>query len=349
MSLDFLLEIGTEEIPHWMIPGALAQLAEAGSAGRDAARRCDAATSGGAGDRCSRSARPIAKQIVKGPPVSAGDKAAAGFAKKQGVDPSAHGQGSGDYYELRKTHPGPRDARTFSPNRCPPRSSASSGPRPCTGPAARPARASSVRSAGSSRCWAIEVIPFEIAGVKSGNITRGHRIWDRRRFRSPSRITKPNCARISSSSPRMSAATRSRPKPRRSGAKLDADLLETLTFITEYPTAIRGDFDPAYLELPAEVLTTVMRHHQKYFSVESAPGMLAPHFVAVMNTSGDPEGLVKHGNERVLKARFNDARFFWDVDQQKKLADRVRRSGEGHVPGQARVVSGKDRIAWSSW
>ncbi len=58
-------------------------------------------------------------------------------------------------------------------------------------------------------------------------------------------------------------------------AKPDADLVETLTFITEYPTAIRGDFDPAYLELPAEVLTTVMRHHQKYFSVESAPGKLA--------------------------------------------------------------------------
>ncbi|MGH9559072.1 MAG: glycine--tRNA ligase subunit beta, partial [Bryobacteraceae bacterium] len=107
------------------------------------------------------------------------------------------------------------------------------------------------------------------------------------------------------------------------GASIEADLLETLTFITEYPAAIRGDFDPAFLELPAEVLTTVMRHHQKYFSVEAAPGKLAPHFVAVMNTSGDPEGLVKHGNERVLKARFNDARFFWNVDQSKKIEDRV--------------------------
>ncbi len=66
-----------------------------------------------------------------------------------------------------------------------------------------------------------------------------------------------------------------------------------------------------------------MRHHQKYFSVENSGGVLAPNFVAVMNTSGDPDGLVKHGNERVLKARFNDARFFWNVDQKKKLADRV--------------------------
>jgi glycyl-tRNA synthetase beta chain len=99
--------------------------------------------------------------------------------------------------------------------------------------------------------------------------------------------------------------------------------VETLTYITEFPTAIKGGFDPAYLELPAEVLTTVMRHHQKNFSVEGPRGLLEPNFVAVMNTSGDPEGLVKHGNERVLKARFNDARFFWNVDQARKLADRV--------------------------
>jgi glycyl-tRNA synthetase beta chain len=107
------------------------------------------------------------------------------------------------------------------------------------------------------------------------------------------------------------------------GAKIEPELRETLTFITELPSAIRGDFHPDYLDLPAEVLTEVMRHHQKYFSVEKQSGKLAPHFVAILNTSEDPEGLVKHDNERVLKARFNDARFFWNVDQQKKLIDRV--------------------------
>ena len=66
-----------------------------------------------------------------------------------------------------------------------------------------------------------------------------------------------------------------------------------------------------------------MRHHQKYFSVEDANGNLAPHFIAVMNTNADPDGLVRHGNERVLRARFNDARFFWEVDQKKPLAARV--------------------------
>jgi len=84
----------------------------------------------------------------------------------------------------------------------------------------------------------------------------------------------------------------------------------------------------------------VMKHHQKYFSVEDAIG-LAPNFVAVMNTSGDPEGLVKHGNERVLKARFNDARFFWNVDQAKKLADRV--DDLAKVTFQAKLGSYKEK------
>jgi len=119
------------------------------------------------------------------------------------------------------------------------------------------------------------------------------------------------------------------------GATVDPELLETLTYITEFPAAIEGGFDPAYLELPAEVLTMVMRHHQKYFAVESTPGVLAPHFVAVMNVPADPDGLVKRGNERVLKARFNDARFFWEVDQKKKLADRV--DDLSHVTFQAKL------------
>jgi glycyl-tRNA synthetase, tetrameric type, beta subunit len=66
-----------------------------------------------------------------------------------------------------------------------------------------------------------------------------------------------------------------------------------------------------------------MKHHQKYFSLEDADGKLAPHFIAVMNTKEDPDGLVRQGNERVLRARFNDAKFFWDADQRKKLADRL--------------------------
>ena len=80
-----------------------------------------------------------------------------------------------------------------------------------------------------------------------------------------------------------------------------------------------------------------------------ANGNLAPHFIAVMNTSADPEGLVRRGNERVLRARFNDARFFWDTDQRKKLADRAARPGQRHVPGQARQLSGEDGSRRWSW
>jgi len=88
---------------------------------------------------------------------------------------------------------------------------------------------------------------------------------------------------------------------------------------------VLGTFEQEYLELPEEVLVTVMRDHQKYFAVEDADGKLAPHFLAVLNTAVDAEGeeIIRHGNARVLRARFKDARFFWDFDQKTWLAGRV--------------------------
>src|SRR6202034_565934 len=81
-----------------------------------------------------------------------------------------------------------------------------------------------------------------------------------------------------------------------------------------------------------EVLVTVMRDHQKYFALEDAGGRLLPHFLAVLNTDGDPQGLIRHGNERVLRARFNDARFFWETDQKRSLLERLELLG--HVTFQ---------------
>jgi glycyl-tRNA synthetase beta chain len=105
----------------------------------------------------------------------------------------------------------------------------------------------------------------------------------------------------------------------------DAPLIETVVHLTEWPSVVLGDFEPEYLALPEEVLVTVMRDHQKYFAVESADGKLAPHFLAVLNTQVDAEGaeIIRHGNARVLRARFKDARFFWEVDQKIPLVDRV--------------------------
>ena len=86
-----------------------------------------------------------------------------------------------------------------------------------------------------------------------------------------------------------------------------------------------GNFEPEYLALPEEVLVTVMRDHQKYFAIEGADAKLAPHFLAVLNTQVDAEGeaIIRHGNARVLRARFKDAQFFWNFDQKTPLVDRV--------------------------
>jgi glycyl-tRNA synthetase beta chain len=106
-------------------------------------------------------------------------------------------------------------------------------------------------------------------------------------------------------------------------AKPDPQLLETHAFLTEYPTPLLGSFDESYLSLPEEVLITVMRGHQKYFAVERSDGKLAPHFIAIMETDADRTDVIRHGHERVLRARFNDARFFWETDGQKPLSDRL--------------------------
>jgi glycyl-tRNA synthetase beta chain len=101
----------------------------------------------------------------------------------------------------------------------------------------------------------------------------------------------------------------------------DQQLLEQVTYLNEYPTAILGRFDRAFLELPEEILITVMRDHQKYFALEQKKGALAPYFLAVMNLDRDRSGLIRPGHERVLYARFSDARFFWQADQKCRLAD----------------------------
>jgi glycyl-tRNA synthetase beta chain len=316
---NFLLEIGTEEIPHWMIPGALEQLKKLDLFGAtpkvDATPRRLVARAEGLPDRT-----PDQEQLVKGPPISAGEKAAQGFAKKQGVDPSAM-QKVGDYYELRKKIEG-RAVRDLLAESLPASILGIQWPKTMYwGAKGSPRFIRPIR-------WIVallndEIINFEIAGIKSGNVTRVHRMYSgvhpMYTYESVETVLKSYNVILSAAERRNKIET----EAKKLGATIDPELLETLTYITEYPAAIRGDFDPAYLELPAEVLTMVMRHHQKYFAVETNPGVLAPHFVAVMNIPADPDGEVQKGNERVLKARFNDARFFWEVDQKKKLADRV--------------------------
>ena len=106
----------------------------------------------------------------------------------------------------------------------------------------------------------------------------------------------------------------------------DEALVDGVTHLTEWPDVLLGSFEPEYLHLPEEVLVTVMRDHQKYFAVEDASGKLAPHFLTVTNIALDAENaaIIRQGNERVLRARFNDARFFWEFDQRTPLVERVK-------------------------
>ncbi len=179
-----------------------------------------------------------------------------------------------------------------------------------------------------------EIVPLEIAGIAAGKASRGHRVLHGEApvvigTASAYKETLRAAYVISDVAERgqiirkaLDAATRTVPDAR---WREDEALVETVTHLTEWPSVILGDFEAEYLELPEEVLVTVMRDHQKYFAVEDANGKLAPHFLAVLNTQADAEGaaIIRHGNARVLRARFADAQFFWNLDQKTTLAERM--------------------------
>ncbi|MFP5234859.1 MAG: glycine--tRNA ligase subunit beta [Acidobacteriota bacterium] len=178
------------------------------------------------------------------------------------------------------------------------------------------------------------VVPLEIAGIAAGNASCGHRVLhgdapvvitsakDYSKALHGAKVVVDVAERRHIIRKALDRETRTVPGAR---WREDEPLVETVTHLTEWPSVILGDFEREYLELPEEVLVTVMRDHQKYFAVEDANGKLAPHFLAVLNTEVDEEGraIIRHGNARVLRARFKDARFFWDFDQKTPLADRV--------------------------
>ncbi len=95
-----------------------------------------------------------------------------------------------------------------------------------------------------------------------------------------------------------------------------------VAYLNEYPSVLLGGFNPEFLKIPQEILITVMRHHQKYFAVVGEDGALKPHFLTVLNTSGDPAGQIRLGHEKVLRARLEDAAFFWATDKKSRLEDR---------------------------
>jgi len=331
VSLPFLLEIGTEEIPDWMIEGAcddlrrlFSEVIGAESAVEATPRRLVLRGMG----LLERQADVVKK--ISGPAVSAPEGAVAGFARKQGVSVAEMEKEDGRYV-ISKRIAG-RSTRDILAESLPDVIGKIYFPKTMYWTARnglrfiRPIR------------WIVallgdEVVGFEVAGVKSGNVSSGHRILGAARI--PVTIERYE-KELRANFVILSAKERVTRIRSSIGETQDEGLLKTLVYLTEYPSVISGSFEPEYLKLPAEVLVTVMRHHQKYFAVYEN-GQLTNRFLAVTNTDGDPDGLIRRGNERVLRARFNDAKFFWETDQKKKLADRV--ADLAHVTFQAKLGS----------
>jgi glycyl-tRNA synthetase beta chain len=190
---------------------------------------------------------------------------------------------------------------------------------------------------------------FSFGGVAAGNVTRGHR------FLGAPEIRVTNFAdyekRLQSNGVIVRPAVRKEKIERevaghakRGGYRVheDAELAKLVTYLNEFPSVLEGSFDPEFLDLPDEILITVMRGHQKYFAVEKRNGELAPHFLAVINLDRDPKGLVRAGHESVLRSRFVDARFFWASDQKCRLADYLPKLEK--VTYESRLGSYRDKI-----
>jgi glycyl-tRNA synthetase beta chain len=340
---DFLLEIGCEEIPARMIDAASRELRErvlglltrerllgGQISSLETPRRLALMASGIA------AAQADVVEQVTGPSVNVAYKegqptpAAHAFAKKAGVDVSHLEKVStpkGEYISAKVTRKG-RTAAEILAEGLPKEISAIYWPKNMYW------RKPSERFVRPVR-WLVamldgETLPMEFDGIRAGKISRGHRILTD----APVTIPGPGSAYVDSLRAAkvlgraerehqirkaLDAATRTIPGAR---WREDKPLLDTVVNLTEYPSVILGGFEAQFLALPEEVLVTVMRDHQKYFALEDANGKLLPHFLAVLNTDSDPHGFIRQGNERVLRARFNDARFFWETDQKKSLLER---------------------------
>ncbi len=171
-----------------------------------------------------------------------------------------------------------------------------------------------------------EVIPFEVASVCSGRISRGHRVLSQGEFTVNSADSyvsdcEKNFVIVDQNQRRamITAQIEAVAKERGGKAEISEELLEEVLYLVEYPTALSGDFEIKYLNLPPEAVITPMRDHQRYFPVKDLDGKLMPIFVTVRNGGRDYLDIVQHGNERVLKARLEDAQFFFNEDRKKNL------------------------------
>ncbi len=173
-----------------------------------------------------------------------------------------------------------------------------------------------------------QVVDAKVFGIKTGDLTEGHRIHGSSEafavtdFADYEAKLRANGVTLTRDERRETILSGARKVCEEAGLKLveDAGLLEEVTGLVEHPVAILGDMDPAFLDLPPEVIQLTMKTHQKYFAVEDKAGRIAPKFVVIANQDAPDGGkAIAAGNARVLSARLSDARHFWDLDRAKGL------------------------------
>ena len=342
--VELLFEIGAEEIPAGMLPRAVEELKtilEKHLAAENLMEGVTLETFGGPRRLAAVARGIIAKQAdveseVTGPPksvaydnVGAPTRAAVSFAEKQGVplhELHLVATPKGEYVAAKMIRRG-RTTHDLLSEILPRVIHDLSWPRTMTWTGLEGARF--IRPIR----WLVGILDskplkFSFGGVTAGEVTRGHRFLGKaeirvKNFADYERQLRANGVIVRQEERREKISRELQSYAKRAGYTVHQDpaLLELVTYLNEYPHVIEGHFDPSFLELPDEILVTVMRDHQKYFAVEKRGAELAPYFLAVTNLAKDTHGLVRGGHERVLRARFADARFFWESDQKCRLAD----------------------------
>ena len=344
MAKDLFLEIGCEEIPAGFIPKALADMEQLMKRELESARLAfgELVTLGtprrlvlavqGIAER-----QPDAELTAMGPAKAVAfdadgnpTRAAQGFARGQGVevaDLTLVMTDKGEYLSAKKSEIGRETSELLSEML--PRLMAAI-------PFKKSMRWADLEARFARPIhWIValyggSVIPFSFGNIDSGSLSRGHRFMANTTF--PVRDLAQylaECERhfvIPDPHKRKEIIRREIERvATEASAKVlpDEGLLEQVSFLVEYPSAVRGTFSPDFLAVPREVLITSMREHQRYFSLVDGEGRLLPGFITINNTlTEDPQVVVK-GNERVLRARLSDARFFFDEDRKSTLESRV--------------------------
>ena len=339
MAKDLLFEIGAEEIPAGFMPNILGQLKQlAETKLNDAHLPFESIATYGTPRRLALIVKGLGDTSAeiserhKGPSASIAydadgnpTKAAIGFARGKGLDVAYLVVEDGYIYAETKTAGVP--AKDIVTDMLPQLITGLNFPKSMhwgnlDAKFVRPVR------------WLValldeEVIPVEFATVKSGNVTRGHRFLgaDEITIKNPASYVdtlKENFVMVDQDARRelISKQLHDIAASKNASIVWDDDLLEEINYLVEWPTALCGGFEESYLALPDAAIITPMKDHQRYFPLVDQDGKLLPMFLTVRNGSDHSIEVVQAGNERVLRARLDDAKFFFNEDRKKPLIDR---------------------------